>query len=298
MKKLLLVFAMFLGIQISQAQQVKVQGTISDNQGKPLSGVSVTLKGQKSGIVSGTNGAYSISLTSLNGTLVFSSVGYSTKEISINGKTIINVSLVAVDNNLDEVVVVGYGTQRKRDITGSVGSVSAAQIKNLSLTSPEQALQGRIAGVNVTSASGTPGASININVRGVGTINGSSQPLYVVDGIPIATGSFSQIGVGNQVLNSLADINPNDIESLEVLKDASATAIYGSRGANGVVLITTKRGKNQKTRFSYNGYYGTQEAWKKIEPLSGPDFQALLQESLANRYGGNSEPSVWFNCSR
>lgn len=118
--------------------------------------------------------------------------------------------------------------------------------QNLSLTSPEQALQGRVAGVNVTSSSGTPGGAININVRGVGTINGSAQPLYVVDGIPIATGSFSQIGVGNQTLNSLADINPNDIESLDVLKDASATAIYGSRGANGVVLITTKRGKNQK----------------------------------------------------
>ncbi len=294
MKKLLLVFALFLGIQVSQAQQVKVQGTVSDNQGKPLSGVSVTLKGQKSGIVSAANGTYSISLANANGTLVFSSVGFTSKEISVNGKTTINVSLTPVDNNLDEVVVVGYGTQRKRDITGSVGSVSAAQIKNLSLTSPEQALQGRIAGVNVTSASGTPGAAININVRGVGTINGSSQPLYVVDGIPVATGSFSQIGVGNQVLNSLADINPNDIESLEVLKDASATAIYGSRGANGVVLITTKRGKNQKTRFSYNGYYGTQEVWKKIQPLSGPDFQNLLQEELANRYGGNSEPSVYF----
>lgn len=233
MKKLLLVFALFLGFQVSQAQQSKVQGTVSDAQGKPISGVSITLKGQKAGVVSENNGTYTITLNNLSGTLVFNSIGFTAKEVAINGKSTIDVVLMAKDENLDEVVVVGYGTQKKKDITGSVGTVNAAQIKNLSLTSPEQALQGRIAGVNVTSASGTPGASININVRGVGTINGSSQPLYVVDGIPVATGSFSQIGVGNQVLNSLADINPNDIESLDVLKDASATAIYGSRGANG-----------------------------------------------------------------
>ena len=211
MKKLLLVFALFLGFQVSQAQQSKVQGTVSDAQGKPIAGVSITLKGQKAGVVSENNGTYSISLSNSNGTLVFSSIGYSDKEVSINGKTTIDVVLSAKDDNLNEVVVVGYGTQKKKDITGSVGTVNASQIKNLSLTSPEQALQGRVAGVNVTSSSGTPGGAININVRGVGTINGSAQPLYVVDGIPIATGSFSQIGVGNQTLNSLADINPNDI---------------------------------------------------------------------------------------
>jgi TonB-linked SusC/RagA family outer membrane protein len=297
MKKLFLVFALFLGLQVSQAQQSKVQGVVSDAQGKPIAGASITLKGQKAGVVSENNGAYTISLSNLTGTLVFSSIGFGDKEVSINGKTTIDVVLAAKDDNLNEVVVVGYGTQRKKDITGSVGTVNASQIKNLSLTSPEQALQGRVAGVNVTSSSGTPGGAININVRGVGTINGSSQPLYVVDGIPIATGSYSQLGVGNQTLNSLADINPNDIESLDVLKDASATAIYGSRGANGVVLITTKRGKNQKTRFSYNGYYGTQEAWKKIKPLTGPEYQLLFQESLFNRYGaqyGNQEPSFYF----
>jgi TonB-dependent SusC/RagA subfamily outer membrane receptor len=242
MKKLLLVFALFLGFQASQAQQSKVQGTVSDAQGKPIAGVSITLKGQKAGVVSENNGTYSISLSNSNGTLVFSSIGYSDKEVSINGKTTIDVVLSAKDDNLNEVVVVGYGTQKKKDITGSVGTVNASQIKNLSLTSPEQALQGRVAGVNVTSSSGTPGGAININVRGVGTINGSAQPLYVVDGIPIATGSFSQLGVGNQTLNSLADINPNDIETMTVLKDASATAIYGVRGGNGVIVIKTKKG--------------------------------------------------------
>ena len=292
MKKLFLVFALFLGLQVSQAQQSKVQGIVSDAQGKPIAGASITLKGQKAGVVSENNGTYTISLSNLTGTLVFSSIGFSDKEVSINGKTTIDVVLAAKDDNLNEVVVVGYGTQRKKDITGSVGTVNASQIKNSSLTSPEQALQGRVAGVNVTSSSGTPGGAININVRGVGTIQGSAQPLYVVDGIPVATGSFSQLSVGNQTLNSLADINPNDIESLDVLKDASATAIYGSRGANGVVLITTKRGKNQKTRFSYNGYYGTQEAWKKIKLLTGPEYQFLLDEALFNRYGVNYEPSA------
>ena len=143
-------------------------------------------------------------------------------------------------------------------------------------------MQGKAAGVDISSNE-RPGTVGRINIRGSRSISASNSPLYVVDGIPIATGSFSQLGVGNQTLNSLADINPNDIESLDVLKDASATAIYGSRGANGVVLITTKRGKNQKTRFSYNGYYGTQEAWKKITPLTGPEFQTLLQESLAKK---------------
>jgi TonB-linked SusC/RagA family outer membrane protein len=276
------------------AQQVKVSGRVTDEQNKPLVDVSVLVKGQKGGVVTTSDGAFTISVPSKNVTLVFSSVGYGTREVVIDGQTNLEVKLKAENAQLNEVVVVGYGVVRKRDLTGSVSSINEKEIRNLSLTSPEQALQGRVAGVNVTSSSGTPGSSININVRGIGTINGNAQPLYVVDGIPIATGSFSQLGVGNQVLNSLADINPNDIESIDILKDASATAIYGSRGANGVVLITTKRGKNQKTRFTYGNYFGVQSAWRKIEPLSGPEFQDLLQEALANRYGGNLEPSAYF----
>ncbi len=290
-------FLLMAFAQMALAQQVKVGGTVTDGQGKALAGVSVTLKGKSNGVVTDANGTYSISASTSKGTLVFSYLGYANQELAFNGASTLNVSLKTSESSMDEVVVVGYGTQKKKDLTGSIANISSKQIQNLSLTSPEQALQGRVAGVNVTSSSGTPGSAVNINIRGVGTINGSAQPLYVVDGIPIATGSYSQLGVGNQVLNSLADINPNDIESIDILKDASATAIYGSRGANGVVLITTKRGKNQKTKFNYNAYSGDQEAWKKIEPVTGPEFQSLLKESLFNRYGatyGTQLPSFYF----
>ncbi|MEY2595265.1 MAG: hypothetical protein RI965_537 [Bacteroidota bacterium] len=284
-------------LQFSLAQTSKVQGTVQDSQGKGIPNVTITINGQRGGTTSDKDGKFTLNVNSLQSTLLFSSIGFNNEEVALNGKSTISVTLTTSESNLGEVVVVGYGTQRKRDLTGSISNVSANQIKNLSLTSPEQALQGRVAGVNVVSSSGTPGSSVNINVRGIGTISGSAQPLYVLDGIPIATGSYSQLGVGNQVLNSLADVNPNDIESIDILKDASATAIYGSRGANGVVLITTKRGKNQKTRVNYSGYSGNQTVWKKIEPLSGRDFQDILQESLFNRYGsvyGNQEPSFYF----
>jgi len=297
MKNLLTFLLAFVSmVQFTLAQTVKVQGTVQDSQGKGIPNVTITINGQRGGTTSDKDGNFTLNVNSLQSRLLFSSIGYNNEEVALNGKSSVTVTLTNSESNLGEVVVVGYGTQRKRDLTGSISNVSANQIKNLSLTSPEQALQGRVAGVNVVSSSGTPGSSVNINVRGIGTISGNAQPLYVLDGIPIATGSYSQLGVGNQVLNSLADVNPNDIESIDILKDASATAIYGSRGANGVVLITTKRGKNQKTRVNYSGYSGNQTVWRKIEPLSGRDFQDILQESLFNRYGsvyGNQEPSFY-----
>ncbi len=298
MKNLLTFLLAFVSmVQFTLAQTVKVQGTVQDSQGKGIPNVTISINGQRGGTTSDKDGNFTLNVNSLQSRLLFSSIGYNNEEVALNGKSSVTVTLTNSESNLGEVVVVGYGTQRKRDLTGSISNVSANQIKNLSLTSPEQALQGRVAGVNVVTSSGTPGSSVNINVRGIGTISGNAQPLYVLDGIPIATGSFSQLGVGNQVLNSLADVNPNDIESIDILKDASATAIYGSRGANGVVLITTKRGKNQKTRVNYSGYSGNQTVWRKIEPLSGRDFQDILQESLFNRYGsvyGNQEPSFYF----
>ncbi|MFZ9686590.1 MAG: SusC/RagA family TonB-linked outer membrane protein [Chitinophagaceae bacterium] len=298
MKNLLTFLLAFASmVQFTLAQTVKVQGTVQDSQGKGIPNVTISINGQRGGTTSDKDGNFTLNVNSLQSRLLFSSIGYNNEEVALNGKSSVTVTLTNSESNLGEVVVVGYGTQRKRDLTGSISNVSANQIKNLSLTSPEQALQGRVAGVNVVTSSGTPGSSVNINVRGIGTISGNAQPLYVLDGIPIATGSFSQLGVGNQVLNSLADVNPNDIESIDILKDASATAIYGSRGANGVVLITTKRGKNQKTRVNYSGYSGNQTVWRKIEPLSGRDFQDILQESLFNRYGsvyGNQEPSFYF----
>jgi TonB-dependent SusC/RagA subfamily outer membrane receptor len=182
---------------------------------------------------------------------------------------------------LTEVVVVGYGTQERKNLTGSVASVSADDIKNIPIVSVDQALQGRAAGVQVTQNSGTPGGGIAVRVRGANSISAGSEPLYVVDGVPINTGSYSGIAVGNQQTNALSDLNPNDIASIEVLKDAAAASIYGSRAGNGVVLITTKRGSNQKTRINLEYYTGVQQAWKKLDVLTGPEFEALINEQRA-----------------
>lgn len=173
--------------------------------------------------------------------------GYATKEVAVTTANSYDIVLESEAIALEDVVVVGYGTQSRKELTGSVAKISSDQIARLPVTGVDQALQGQAPGVQVTSSSGTPGSSVSIRVRGPSSISAGNQPLYVVDGIPVNTGSYSQIGVGGQQLNALADLNPSDIESIEILKDAAAAAIYGSRASNGVVLITTKRGKQQKT---------------------------------------------------
>ncbi len=285
MRKLLLLSLASLFFVGQLLAQKTITGKVVDEKGDPLPNVTVTVtvKGSTVGTTSKEDGSFSISVSDASKTLVFSSVNMLTTEVAIGSNTFFNVSLKQEDASLTEVVVVGYGTQKKKELTGSVSSIKASQIKNIPLIGPDQALQGRVAGVNVTQSSGTPGSSINVNVRGIGSISGGSQPLYVIDGIPITTGSFSQIGVGNQTLNALADINPNEIESFEILKDAAAVAIYGSRAANGVVLITTKRGANQKAKINYSTYMGQSKVAKQIEPLTGPEYIALIQEGLANR---------------
>jgi len=298
MKKLLFVFALFLGVQISQAQQVKVQGTISDNQGKPLPGVSVTLKGQKSGIVSASNGTYSISLSSLNGTLVFSSIGFGSKEVSINGKSTINVSLTATDNNLDEVVVVAYGTQRKTTLTGSQTSIKGGEVENKPFTSVDKALQGAVAGLQSSASSGAPGAAQSIRIRGIGSISASAEPLFVIDGLPINTGSGTSLATTS---NFLSTLNPNDIEDITVLKDAASSSIYGSRAANGVILVTTKKGKVGATKFRFDAEGGqSNTAYKnpKYQPLNATDFATVTKEGLINAgYATASNVNDVFNSS-
>jgi len=177
-------------------------------------------------------------------------------------------------------------------LTGSVSKISGEAISRLPVTGLDQALQGQAAGVQVTSASGTPGGSVSVRVRGPSSISAGNQPLYVVDGIPINTGSYSQIGVGGQQVNALADLNPADIESIEVLKDAAAAAIYGSRASNGVVLVTTKRGKAQKTQISLNTYRGNQEVWRRIDPATGPEYVAYVQEAVRNRFTPTTLPGA------
>jgi TonB-linked SusC/RagA family outer membrane protein len=253
-----------------QAQEITVRGKVTE-QGTPLPGVNVVLKGTSNGTVTDAGGNYMIAVTP-NGTLSFSYIGYTTEEVAVNGRTQIDVSLVADIKSLSEVVVVGYGTQRKVATTGAIASVKSAELTQTPVVNVAQGLQARVSGVQVTQNSAAPGGNVSVRVRGTNSINGTSEPLYIVDGVQISNGG------GVNEVSPLSTINPNDIESVEVLKDASSTAIYGARGANGVVLITTKRGTSGATRVAYEGYYGVQQVNKKIDMLNAAEFAALENE--------------------
>ncbi|WP_188559917.1 SusC/RagA family TonB-linked outer membrane protein [Hymenobacter glacieicola] len=264
------------------AQTRTVSGRVTDRtNGEGLPGVTVLVKGTTTGVSTNSDGTFTLTAPSSATTLSFSSVGFLPIERPITDGNI-TVGLSPDSKALSEVVVVGYGEQSKKLTTGAITQVSAREFETQPIASAEQALQGRAAGVQVSSNSGTPGGAISVRVRGNNSISASSEPLYVVDGVPINSGSYSNIGVGNQGLNALSDINPNDIASIEVLKDASAAAIYGSRGANGVVLITTKRGASGATRISYDGYIGTQNTIKRLDPLTGQEAQDLINEARTN----------------
>ena len=248
------------------AQERTVTGRVlsgDDNTGLP--GVNVAVKGTTRGTTTDANGDYRIAVPNNQAVLVFSSVGSISQEVTVGNRSQIEVRLAADDKTLNEVVVVGYGTQKKSQLTGAISSVSAKEITELPLTNARQALQGRAAGVDVTQAGSKPGRGPQIRIRGRRSINASNDPLYVLDGIPL---------VGN-----IDDVNPNDIESLEVLKDASATAIYGSRGSNGVVLVTTKLGKPGKTVVSFDSYYGLNQSLGRIEVFNGSEFAEYVRES-------------------
>lgn len=243
LKSLLLVGA-FLCFGLAQAQEVS--GTVSDDNG-PLPGASVVVKGTTTGTQTDFDGNYTLQVTSSDAVLVISYIGYSTQEIAVNGRSTIDVVLQEDATALDEVIIIGYGQTTVKDATGSVASVSSDEFNSGVITSPEQLIQGKTAGVNIQQVSGEPGAGIQINIRGSNSVRGNNNPLFVVDGVPLfgqntaASGDTGQ--GGSEVGNPLNFLNPNDIESMSILKDASATAIYGSRGANGVVIITTKSGK-------------------------------------------------------
>ncbi len=282
MKKILLIIAMLAITTVSVvAQQIK--GTIKDkSDGTPLVGASVVAKGTTTGSVTDANGAFEFTLPNGATTLVVSFVGYVNQEIPINGQSVLGVTMESDANILGDVVVVGYGTQSKKELTGSVSRVSGDAISKLPVTGIDQALQGQAAGVQVTTNSGTPGGGVSIRIRGASSITASNQPLYVVDGVPINTGNYAQLGVGGQGTNAISDLNPSDIESIEILKDAAAAAIYGSRGSNGVVLVTTKRGKSGKSKISLSTYYGFQETNKRIEPQTGQEHIGTINEARRN----------------
>ena len=284
-KKLLMSFVFLLCFLFKvSAQDRTISGKVTSSEdGSPLPGVSVSVKGSTKGTVTDANGLYKIGVPA-NATVNFSFVGFQRVSIVAGSKTTVDVSLISDASEIDEVVVVGYGTQSTKNLTTSVAKVGAKEIANRPLTGLDQAMQGAAAGVNVTNSSGTPGGGVSVNIRGIGSITGSSQPLYVVDGVPISTGSYGRLGFGNQQTSALNDISPSDIESIDILKDASAAAIYGSQASNGVVLITTKRGKAGKTQFTFDTYYGVADTWKSGTGISGSEEVKLLQEMLMNRY--------------
>ena len=245
-----------------------IKGTIIDEKGEKLPGVSISIKGTTRGTTTNSNGDYTISVQDNKATLVFSFVGYESQEVQVNNRIDISITLKVDIKSLEEVVVVGYGTVKKSDITGSVSSIKAQEINAFPVQNAMQSLNGRATGVHVVQNSGAPGGALSVKIRGGNSLQGSNEPLYVVDGFPLT---------GN--INAL---NPADIESMEILKDASATAIYGSRGANGVVMITTKSGKSGKGIIDFETYYSTQEVIKKLELLNATEFATLMNERAVN----------------
>lgn len=283
-KKSYQIFMFFLltcGVVFGQQQ---ITGTVSDKNG-PLPGVSVSVKNSSRGVTTDFDGKYTIQ-ASQGETLVFSFLGMDKKEVVVGDRTTINVELQESSTQLSEVVVVGYGTQSREKVTGSVSIIDTEELENIPAASFQTALQGASPGLQVVSNDGSPGAGISVRVRGIGSINANNEPLYVIDGMPVTAGSVSQTDFGNggRSSNVLASLNPNDIESLVVLKDAASTAIYGSRGANGVVLITTKSGKTGKPTFSLKARVGISDyAFNNLlEPLNGDQYHQLYVEGYVN----------------
>ena len=279
MKKFLLLFAaLSFSVQLL-AQTHRVTGIVTGSDDQPLAGVSVIEKGTLNGVASDIDGKFSLTVKA-EATLEFSFIGYKTEEIALApSQTTISVKMVEDYQALDEVVVVGYGTVRKSDLTGSVASVSADDFKSTVITNADQLLQGRVAGVQVTQNSGAPGGAASIRIRGASSINSSNEPLYVIDGIPFSgdgteTGGFSWAGgTGGQTkVNPLSTIAPGDIISMDVLKDASATAIYGAAGANGVVIINTRRGQKGSVRLNYDGHVAWQQFANQIDMMNLQEY--------------------------
>ncbi|GHN01264.1 SusC/RagA family TonB-linked outer membrane protein [Cytophagales bacterium WSM2-2] len=257
------------------AQQVTVSGKVtSADDGSPIPGVNVLEKGTSNGSVTDANGEFKIGVTS-NATLAFSFVGYKTQEVSVGSQSLINVALEVDVTSLNEVVVVGYGTQEKKDVTGVVAAVGTKDFNRAVIASPQDMLIGKVAGVQITTNNGAPGSGATIRIRGDGSATGSRDPLIVIDGYPVDNNGTTGVA------NAMATINPNDIETFTVLKDASATAIYGLRAANGVIIITTKKGKEGKPQISYNATVSASSPMKYFDVMSGDQFRKAVADQLA-----------------
>ena len=283
-----MLLACFAFIAVSVAAQTSVTGVVLDSSGEPVIGATVREKGsQVGGTATDLDGNFALKVASTKSTLVVSYVGMQTQEVKLDGKTKVTVKMVDGEVSLDEVVVVGYGTSRRVDITGSVSSLTADQMKESIVTNADQMLQGKVAGVQVTQNSGAPGGATSIRIRGASSINNSNEPLYVIDGVQMSgaassIGGFSWAGGsdGQNTVNPLAAIAPSDIVSIDVLKDASACAIYGAAGANGVVIVTTRRGKAGHTSVNYDGYVAWQQTAKRLDMMDLRQY-ATYQNQLA-----------------
>ena len=276
LQRLVLALTLLASCQIAMAQTRQVTGKVTDATGGPLIGVSVVVKGTTQGGLTDDNGAFSLQAAN-NATLVFSYIGFDAQEINVGTKNVIDISLAENAAALGELVVVGYGTQKKSQLTGAISSISARQITEMPITNVAQALQGRVAGIDVSQSGSKPGSVPTIRVRVRRSFRASNDPLYVVDGIALSGG--------------YEDLNPNDVQSLEILKDATATAIYGARGANGVILITTKRGSvggKKKTTVSYDTYIGSTQALDKIRLFTGAEFAEYIRESRRGIASGST----------
>ncbi|WP_461147713.1 TonB-dependent receptor plug domain-containing protein, partial [Spirosoma pulveris] len=254
-----------------------LSGRVTDEKDEALPGVSVILKGTQRGTVTDADGRYKVEIPTGGATLVFSFVGYISQEVRIGNQTSVNISLKADSKVLDEIVVIGYGTAKKSDLTGSVTSVKEAQLQERPTSSLNQALSGRMPGVQVNTNSGRPGGRTTVRIRGFSSINSSNNPLYVVDGVMLPQGT------GDQFSNPIDYINPNDIVNVEVLKDASSTAIYGARGANGVILVSTRKGKAGESRVTYDGQFSVNTIGpNKPKVLNAKEYLATEDLAYAN----------------
>jgi TonB-dependent starch-binding outer membrane protein SusC len=258
--------------QISFAQNRTITGKVTDSKdGSGVAGATVSVKGTRTAVVTTADGSFSLSVPSGTTTLVISSVGFGTQEVSIEGKTSIDVSLVVTSATLNEVVVTGYGTSKRKDLTGSIATISSKDFVKGPLTSPEQLINGKVAGVQITTGGGAPGAGSRIRVRGTSSLNASNDPLIIIDGVPVD----QQSGISGSA-NALALINPNDIESFNILKDASATAIYGNRASNGVIIITTKKGKSGKLKINFSTQNSLAVIGDKVNMMNADEFRTLI----------------------
>src|SRR5664279_1453361 len=265
---------------VANAQSI-LKGVVTSKDGSALPGVSVIVKGTKTGTQTTADGSFTISVPKNSNTLIVSAVGYSRQEVPIGGQSSISVSLETSTSTLTDVVVIGYGTARKKDLTGSVTTISAKDFNKGAITTPEQLISGKVAGVSITSNDGAPGSGSTIRIRGGSSLNASNDPLIVIDGMPLSNSGIAGVA------NPLALLNPNDIASFTVLKDASATAIYGSRASNGVIIITTKKGQKGKPKFSFVSQLSAGILEKKFSVLSPTQFRALV-----NTYGSNAQKAL------